>query len=703
MRILTIFCFFILLALSSQVHAQNTYIKKGDKLYLRGEYFAALENYKKAEAEGVVLDTRTLINKAICLYNQNDIESAFNIFVENEDKLVGEDIYYYAQTAHKFGFYDGAIISYEKAKKAGANPAAIDELIASCRWALANSKFDTTVKVNPETELYTGGQSFGIQFYKNSVVYSSADEKGSKRTVDKTGKAILGLYYSELGTDGKVLPGKKLFSKNLVFPEHVGAIAFTADNAMMYYSRVVRVKGGDSRVKIFSVEWDGTDWINETELPINSVTYSCAHPAVSPDNKFLYFTSDKPGGYGGKDLYVCERSKNGKLGEPKNLGSEINTFGDELYPFIAKDNTLYFSSSGRKGFGGLDIYSATLNGTKWSNIKNLMQPFNGNKEDFGYVIDPNNPSNAYLSSNRLGTGEFDAIFSVAMQPVDVVKIEPTAPLIEEPIDTTSAIVTPPVVAPIVAVAPAVVTSPVVTPPVVVAPVVTEPVITPTPPTTTLPKSISATIISTFNGTPISGVKVDVKDLTTNKVIGTVLTDKLGKFSLAIPEGSRVNGREFEIALSKGDEFNSKTMIVNIQELEDLTKNGLTLTPIFKDAVLDDISGMVIPYVGNQITPEGNKIIESLAAYLLKNKNIVIKLNGHTDARGDKLTNLRTSQTMAEKAESILIQKGVLDENIIPRSYGDRYIINKCKRGVVCDEASHLKNRRIDVVVWRILK
>lgn len=678
MKITSILLFTILMLLSGNLNAQNSTTKKGDKLLLKGEYFAAMECYKKAEAEGLTLDVQTTINKAICYYNLNDIDNAFTILNDNQDKLQGDQILLFALASHKVGFYEGAIEAYEKAKKAGSNPTQIDELIAACKWAQEHQMFNQTVRVNPVSELYTGGQSFGIQYYKGGVVYSSASEEAGKKTLDKQGYEILNLYFSDI-VDGKIQSSKRIFSMNLVFPSHVGAITFTSDNAMMYYSRSVRVKGGESRIKVFSAEFDGEEWGNETELPINNDAYSCAHPAVSPDNRFLYFVSNKPGGYGGKDIYFCERSKNGSLGEVKNAGSEINTFGDEVFPFISKENVLIFSSDGRNGFGGLDLYTATRNGDKWGNVTNMLMPFNANKDDFGYVIDPTNPNRGFMSSTRLGAGNNDAIFSVEIMSTD------------EPKKVEEAVVETPIVTPV--------ETPVETPAVI--PVVVPAVIE--APKVILPTSLSAAIISTFNGTPVSEAKVELKDLSTGMVIGTATSDASGKFSMKIPDGSRVEDREFEIMISKGTDFNAKKMVVNIMEIDELNKSGFSLTPIFNNPVLDDISGMNIPYIGNQITPEGEKTIDALAAYMLKNPNIVIKLNGHTDARGDKLTNLNVSQQMSEKIEKLMIQKGVQDENIIPRSYGERYIINKCKRGVACDNATHLVNRRVEVVVWRMLK
>jgi flagellar motor protein MotB len=169
----------------------------------------------------------------------------------------------------------------------------------------------------------------------------------------------------------------------------------------------------------------------------------------------------------------------------------------------------------------------------------------------------------------------------------------------------------------------------------------------------------------------------------------------------IPDNYKNEQQEFEIKMSKEGEYISKRMIVNIMELEEINNNGLLMTPVFNDSVLDEISGMVIPYVGNKITDEGLQSLNKLAALLVSNPNVVIKLNGHTDSRGNRYNNLNLSQDIADSAEQVLIGKGVNDENVIPRGYGERYLINKCKRGVYCSDKEHLKNRRIEVVVWKI--
>ncbi len=663
------YLFLIILFLSSGIllHAQKSEINKGNKYFKQEEYFRALENYNIAKDKGAQFSVDIQKRIAYCYYYLNDIDNAFNAFATLENELKPEDYFIYASTIHKFGFYQGAIDWYEKAKQeGGANPIQVNELIKSCKWAEANSQL-SDFRVTPST-LLTFGQSFGIQYYKDGVVYSSASEVNTKK-LDKTGKEFLNLFYSEVKDGGIVEGTSRPFSKNLMFDYHVGAISFTSDYKTMYYTKSVRVKGGRSIIKIFSVNYQGNDWVNETELSINSDDYDVAHPAVSPDDKYLYFVSNMRGSMGGTDIYKVERKSNGGFGTPVNLGREINTYGDERFPFISKNNKLYFASDGHIGFGGLDIFVATKNESgNWGNVANLMKPINSNYDDFGYVIDPKNSTRGFLSSNNFGDHTKDVIFIVEPRTKKESSDEDSAPIAGlENIVTNEE-------------------------PAVVAAGVD---------LSQFPVALTPLFTSTFNGTVIEGVHVVINDANTGDVVGEGDTDASGKLNIVIPDNYKNDQQEFEIKMSKEGEYISKRMIVNIMELEDINNNGLMMTPVFNDSVLDEISGMVIPYVGNKITDKGLQILDKLAALLISNPNIVIKLNGHTDSRGNRYNNLSLSQDISEKAEQILVSKGAQDENIIPRGYGERYLINKCKRGVYCSDQEHLKNRRIEVVVWKI--
>ncbi|MGQ1890506.1 OmpA family protein [Thermophagus sp. OGC60D27] len=692
-KIISLIAFVLLSA--SMVMGQSRTLRKGDKFFNDEEYFKALQYYEQAKNSGEELSIDVQRRIAHCYYYLNDIEQAFVAFDELKGKLLPEDLVNYALSAHKNGFYQRAIDLYRKTKQYNVgNQTQIKKLMESCVWALENDEYNPNYYVNPST-LLTFGQSFGIQYYKDGVVYSSSSGDDDGRNVDRYGKEFLNLYYSELDENGKI--GKKrLFDEKMVFDYHVGAISFTSDQKTMYYTRSVRIAGGQSRIKIFSVEFDGEHWINEKVLPINSNDYDCAYPAVTPDDRYLVFASNMKGGYGGTDLYVAERYDDGRFGQPKNLGSRINTFGDERFPFVSKDYVLYYSSDGMQGFGGLDIYKAEKRGeASWDNPLNMMKPFNSNKDDFGYVIDPNNSDRGFLSSNRISSGD-DVIFYVeprsAQQETPSNEDEDMVPMGGLLYDEQGTV--EPEEMPMAGLEynepqPEPQPEP-------------EPEPEPEPDLSAFPDAFSARITSTYNGSAIENAIIVVKDHGSGQSVVEGNTDSNGRVHLILPDEFRKEGQSFEIEVSKGDDYKRKSMIVDIMELETIAKNGIALTPVFDDVVLDDIGTMIIPYRGDEITDQGIKVLEQLAAYLQNNPNVVVKLNAHTDARGSKYNNLQVSQNVAEKAKNYLTKLGIGEKNVIPRGYGERYLVNKCSRGKLCDESEHLKNRRIEVVVWKKL-
>jgi len=667
------------LMVSAALLGQSRDIRRGDLFYERGEYFKALEHYEEAEEQDADIDVNTRIRMANCHYHLNEIDQSFEMYQNLEDALEGQNLFYYASATHKFGFYEGAIELYEECIEKGiGNPAQIKELIRSCEWAIENRVFQTEFLVNP-SDLLTYGQSFGIQYYKDGVVYSSSS--GESDEVDRYGKEFLNLYYSRL-KDGEI-QDQRLFSENLVFDYHVGAISFTSDEETMYYTRAVRVSGGGSRIKIFKVTYEDGEWGNEEELEINSDDYDCAYPAVTPDDEYLIFASNMSGGHGGTDLYIAERRGNGRFGRPQNLGSEINTFGDERFPFVSQEYDLYFASDGHLGFGGLDIFEAAhAGGTEWENVENMMQPINSNKDDFGYVIDPDDPDRGFLSSNRTAA-EGDVIFYVeprdSQEAVETEETDSSSSSDELLFDASAGGQ--------------------------VEESEPEPEPKPEPKKETkdlsmFPDALSTTVRSSYNNDPVANADVLVEADGETVISGS--TDRNGKVHLTIPDQYRKENQDFQISVSKDDDYQAYNMGVDIMELEDIARNGITLTPVFDDEELDDIGTMVVPYRGDRITGKGKEVLNQLAGYLKNHPDVVVKLNSHTDARGNKYNNLQVSQQVAEKAENYLMEQGIDDKNMIPRGYGERYLVNECERGRLCEEDEHLENRRIEVVVWRHL-
>jgi outer membrane protein OmpA-like peptidoglycan-associated protein len=208
------------------------------------------------------------------------------------------------------------------------------------------------------------------------------------------------------------------FSKTLNTKYHEGPMTFTSDGKKVIFTRNNFNNGkfktsADkiNKLKIYTAEEKGTgQWANIKEIPFNSDEYSTGHPALTKDDKLMYFVSDMPGGYGGTDIYVVQYN-GGSFGTPTNLGAEINTAGNEMFPFVDERGNLYFSSDGHAGLGDLDIFYAQLiEGLRLKGkVKNMGTPINSNKDDFGLIADGERKM-GYFSSNRKRGAADDDIY-----------------------------------------------------------------------------------------------------------------------------------------------------------------------------------------------------------------------------------------------------------------------------------------------------
>jgi outer membrane protein OmpA-like peptidoglycan-associated protein len=225
---------------------------------------------------------------------------------------------------------------------------------------------------------------------------------------DKNEVPAHNIYVSEI--EGGDVKKEKLFSKNLSSEFQNGPACITADGKTLFVTRVARQgkKNSVNQTQIFTASITGSKLSQLRPLAFNSQEFSAGHPAVSPDQKTLYFTSNMPGGFGGKDIWMCEKEGDA-WGLPVNLGSDINTSGDEFYPSVRKDGTVFFSSNGLPGYGGLDIYSARKTGGKWILNRNEGLNLNSEADDFGITF--LNDTLGFFTSNRTGGhGQEDIYF-----------------------------------------------------------------------------------------------------------------------------------------------------------------------------------------------------------------------------------------------------------------------------------------------------
>ena len=266
-----------------------------------------------------------------------------------------------------------------------------------------------------KTAINTKDSEFGITFYKNYIVFASNRKQG--KLYSWNNKPYLDLYKGELNNDGKVF-NIQPFSEKINSPAHESNAVFTKDGKTMYFTRNSVKKGRKNKtnhLKIYRAQLINNEWTEIKELPFNNNNFSIEHPALSPDEKKLYFASDMPGTLGSFDLFYVTINDDGTYGVPKNLGSKINTKQREQFPFISSNNTLYFASNGHVGMGGLDIFKSEFVNNSFSTPTNLSTPINSNLDDFAFIINETSEK-GYFASNRTGGLGDDDIYSFTKTP-----------------------------------------------------------------------------------------------------------------------------------------------------------------------------------------------------------------------------------------------------------------------------------------------
>lgn len=513
--------------------------------------------------------------------------------------------------------YKGAKKNFEMALRKDPNDDLAKKGVEACKKVnniLANP---TKHKVELVKELNSENYDWSIsQFDKRGeqYIFSSTRKSSTGSATDvHVAEEYTDLYITTIDRNGNfgepVSVGESINTKN----HEASAVMYNNGNSM-FFTRCNSEKNKNIGCQIFSTQKKGKNWKTPLMLELtDSLSVSAGHPATNRKGTFIIFASDMDGGRGGKDLWISEYNKRTKeWGTPKNLGPEINTAGDEKFPTISQDGTLYYSSNGLPGIGGLDIFRAekagATNENKWANPTNMGVPINSAKDDHGIIFNKSNPNKGYFSSSRLGKNEQD-------QKSDIFKFDlPGCAL-----------------------------------------------------------TLKGRVRDQETKEPLAGASVTLTG--SDGSTATIKTDSEGNFEFGKRgTGRYINkGVNYNLVYEAENHLNKKTKRVVSKEYcneifyEDIELLCFNCKPIIMPEVLY-IFGTA-KFVNNEKVNSADSLL-FLYNIMVDNPTIRVQLESHTDCRGSDPANQDLSQRRAQACVDYLISKGIDRSRLVAKGFGE---------------------------------
>ena len=483
--------------------------------------------------------------------------------------------------------------------------------------------------------------TFGHTQIGNALIFASTDDNNNSfinRKSGWNGLSYLSLYSVALDATNQISEKPQKLKGHLRSIFHESSAAYTKDLKTLYFTRNNNTnKKRNQNLKIYKTHNIDGAWSKPEELNFNSDTYSSAHPALSPDEKTLYFASDRPGGYGDSDLYSVEINADGSLGTPFNLGTKINTPGRETFPFVDVANGLYFSSDGHFGLGGLDVFYLKIKDDGFGNLLNIGEPINSYADDFAFGIDAA-LEKGFVSSSRgavEGTFVYDNIYTfVQTKPIkDVYKT-----------------------------------------------------------------TIEGVVTDKYTEEPIAEAKIVLRD-SEGQVYAEVKTDKQGYYQTETNRYevytvlTSKEGYDSDDTLSKVD--------LDLQQIDfRLQPNEVALSPGIDLAKVLNIAVVYFDYDQSEIRPDAVVELEKLVATMEAYQNLRINIRSHTDSRGNDSYNQKLSERRAKSTMDYIISQGIPKSRLTSEGLGEQEVTNKCSNNVPCSEEEHHRNRRSEFIILK---
>ena len=623
--------------------SQNFYLKKANKEYDLSNYYLASVKYKQAISKRSNISDDDNLKIANTFYYIKDYKTALKFFkkVDASKRDFTSQLNYAKILQFNKNFKDAklAFVQLKKTSSKQYSDSTINNFINSCDLSINYKKPKSEQYKISKSKINVQGESFGVCFYNNGILYSAPVKTVTNYivdvpfTVDKYGNTFKNIYYSNISEKGGILDSS-VFIDSANRKHHIGSVSYLPDSNRFYFSETIKEKE-KSVIKIFSIDKIGDEFTNLKELSINSNAYSCAHPSITADGKTLYFTSDMKGGYGETDIY-CSIFENGKWGKPINLGNEINTEASEMFPYIKENGVLYFSSNGKVGFGGLDIYYALYRNGKWTHIVHKSMPLNSYADDFAYAENPKKDKQIYFSSNRNFKPGFDNIYFA------------------EKIDLP-------------------------------------------------PDTIKGKIIDNLTDKPLEGATLCLLiDSVSGDTLAKAYTDKDGNYTLVVPKKREDEDEEHLFTVIEKEGYEDKVIDFegryNDTDRPPLTNLDVAMKVEIKEKQVIEFHNIYFDFGKADLKPSSIQVLDKLVEVMNENSNMKIELSAHTDSKSSKKFNKKLSDKRAKTAKAYMLSKGIAAKRIIAKGYGETRLLNRCKDGVDCTDEEHAINRRIEVEV-----
>lgn len=628
--------------------AQTSKPSKGQKAYENYAYIDVIKIYEASAKKGLY-DTTMLKQLGDSYYFNAHYKDAFKWYhklfaKEKETEIESDYVFRYAQSLKAIGNIKEAAVYFSKFSEISKDDSRAKHHNNSITNLKAIHKQKTKFTIT-DAGINTAYSEYGGAILNSDYIFTSTRDTGnvSKMKHSWTGKYFSNLYSAQINSADK-LENVSPFTNDINSKFHESSAIYTNNGKRIYFTRNNFIQGkqqknkdGVTLLKLYKADKINNKWTKIRELPFNSNEYNIAHPALSPDEKTLYFASDMPGTLGQSDLYKVAILGDDSYGTPVNLGPQINTEAKETFPFISENNELFFASNGHLGLGGLDLFTSKItdDDTGFSDVENLGAPINSAFDDFGYTKQPQT-QNGYFTSNRPSGKGGDDIYKFTQ--IEMLAINYKQSINGVFVDDATS------------------------------------------------KGLTNATVMLFDS------NMTVVSETTTAENGAFVFDDLKAGQNYVIRGQLKEYTSVEKGITTN--FSDGTTACK------LTSNKV-VHPLKIGSKLSEIFGTSLIYFKSDkktLTREDAISLSKIVEVLNNHPTMGIEIKAHTDSRYTATYNKKLSVKRAQETLNWIVAQGIERSRLTAVGVGETELLNHCDNATRCSAAEHQKNRRSEFII-----